>query len=240
MLEKRDTLMVVEDDPVTRSMIAGYFTREGFNVLQAASASECRGLARSRKVDLIFLDIQLPDGSGLALAQEIRVASPVGIIFVTQQDSETDRIIGLELAADDYVTKPVNLRELLARSRALLRRRALERGSPRRSSIVSMGPLLLDFTRRELALRNGEPIRLTRAEFDLLAALIEADGRPLERDYLIEVVSNRDQAGDLRTVDSLVARLRRKMGPAHESGADIILTVPGIGYKLGVPVSAEI
>ncbi len=217
-------------------MVAGYFTREGFSVFEAASAGECKTLLRTKKFDLIFLDIHLPDGSGLVLAQEIRATSPVGIIFVTQQDGDVDRIVGLELAGDDYVTKPVNLRELLARSRALLRRRALERGSRRRGSIVSLGSLLLDFTRRELAQRNGEPIRLTRAEFDLLAALIEADGRPLGRDYLIEVVSNRDQMGDLRTVDSLIARLRRKMAPVHGSAAEVIVTVPGVGYKLGVAV----
>ncbi|HYD71481.1 response regulator transcription factor [Azospirillum sp.] len=233
----RARLIVVEDDPVTRSMIASYFAREGFLVDEAANGGECRQLMRRTKPDLLLVDIHLPDGSGLQLAQEIRAESAVGIIFVTQQDSETDRIVGLELAGDDYVTKPVNLRELLARTRALLRRRTLERGTPRRNSIVAFGPWLIDLTRRELAVRDGAVIQLTRAEFDLLAALAEADGRPLSREYLIEVVSNRTLAGDLRTVDTLVGRLRRKLVPADD-GQPVIVTVPGIGYKLGAKTEA--
>lgn len=232
MTSERPHLIVVEDDPVTRSMVAGYFSREGFSVHEAGSALECRALLKSKTVDLVFIDIQLPDSNGLSLAQEIRATSPVGIIFVTQRDSETDRVVGLELAGDDYVTKPINLRELLARARALLRRRTLERDVSR-APVASVGPWLLDMTRRELATRNGEPIRLTRAEFDLLAALVDANGRPLSRDYLSEVVSNRSLTGDSRTVDTLVARLRRKLVP-DEHGTSVIVTVPGIGYKLGV------
>lgn len=228
----RARLIVVEDDVVTRSMIARYFTREGFFVEEAGSIGECRSLLKQGPADLVFVDIYLPDGSGLILAQELRAASPVGIIFVTQHDCDTDRIVALELAGDDYVTKPVNLRELLARTRALLRRRALEYSAARRSAIIVIGPWLVDLTRREVATCNGEPIHLTRAEFDLLAALVEADGRPLSRDYLIEVVSNRTLLGDLRTVDSLVARLRRKL--VLDDGMLIIVTVPGVGYKLGL------
>lgn len=214
-------------------MIARYFAQEGFLVEEAGTAAECRSLLMQKKVDLLFIDIHLPDGSGLELAQEIRAESTVGIIFVTQRDNEADRVIGLELAGDDYVTKPINLRELLARARALLRRRALEQNASRRNAIISFGSWQLDLIRRELAVSNGEPIRLTRAEFDLLAALVEANGRPLSRDYLIEVVSNRDASGDRRTVDTLVARLRRKLVPP-DGVADVIVTVPGFGYKMGV------
>jgi two-component system torCAD operon response regulator TorR len=231
--ETRARLMVVEDDPVTRSMIANYFAREGFAVDEAGSGGECRQLLRQTRPDLVFLDIHLPDDSGLALAQEIRAGSPAGIIFVTQRSDETDRVVGLELAGDDYVTKPVSLRELLARSRALLRRRGIERVSARRESVIAFGTWLLDLTRRELAVRDGEVVQLTRAEFDLLAALAEADGRPLSRDYLAEVVSNRGLGGDPRSVDTLVARLRRKLTPGMD-GQPVIATIPGIGYKLGV------
>lgn len=231
-------LIVVEDDPVTRSMIASYFSREGFEVEEAASGNECRAVLRRRKADLLFVDIHLPDGNGLDLAQEIRAHSAVGIIFVTQRDTETDRVVGLELGGDDYVTKPINLRVLLARARALLRRRALERRSARRSSVITFGPWILDLTRRELAVQDGDPIQLTRGEFDLLAAIVEAGGRPLGRDYLVEVVSNRNLASDPRTVDSIVARLRRKLGPAPD-GSVVIVTVPGIGYKLGITTDQE-
>lgn len=229
---QRPRLILVEDDPVTRSMIATYFAREGFEVGEAGSRADCRLLLKRSRPDLIFIDIHLPDGSGLELAQEIREETAAGIIFVTQKDSETDRVVGLELAGDDYVTKPVNLRELLARARALLRRHQRLRDAPGRSTVVVLGPWLLDLTRRELAVQDGSAIRVTRAEFDLLAALVEADGRPLSRDYLIEVVSNRTLGGDLRTVDTLVARLRRKMVMAD--GSSPIVTVPGIGYKLGI------
>ncbi len=226
-------LVVVEDDAVTRSMIARYFQGEGFDVAEAATGAECRRALKQRPADLVFVDIQLPDGDGFDLAREIRAGSAVGIIFVTQKDSEVDRILGLELAADDYVTKPVNLRELLARARSLLRRRELERGAARERSVITFESWLLDQTRRELATRDGVPVRVTRGEFDLLAALVLANGRPLSRDYLIEVISNRDtEVGD-RTVDALVARLRRKLR-TPEGSVPVIVTVTGIGYKLGV------
>jgi two-component system torCAD operon response regulator TorR len=233
---QRDRLIVVEDDPVTRSMIASYFSGEGFDVEEAATAAEGRQAMKRRGADLIFIDIQLPDGDGFTLASEVRAESPVGIIFVTRRDTEIDRVLGLEIAGDDYVTKPINLRELLARSRSLLRRRRMERGAAaRRRSTVTFAGCVLDLTRRELSAHDGSPIRLTRGEFDLLAALVEADGRPLSRDYLIEVVSNRDGDVDERTVDALVARLRRKL----EAGANenpVIVTVVGVGYKLGVHI----
>ncbi|WP_052120792.1 response regulator [Inquilinus limosus] len=236
---RRDRLIVVEDDPVTRSMIARYFADEGFDVEEAATGAECRRALKRTPADLLFIDIQLPDGDGFELAREIRSTSAVGIIFVTQKDSEVDRVVGLELAGDDYVTKPVKLRELLARSRALLRRRGLERDAARHSNtVITFESWLLDQTRRELTTRDGTPVRVTRGEFDLLAALVQANGRPLSRDYLVEVVSNRDtEVGD-RTVDALVARLRRKL-QAPAGGPPVIVTVTGVGYKLGVRTDAR-
>lgn len=235
---ERVKLIVVEDDPVARSMIANYFTKEGFQVKEAETLQACRQLLKQQPADILFIDIHLPDGSGLVFAQELRQISRAGIIFVTQRDSETDRVVGLEMAGDDYVVKPVNLRELLARTRSLLRRRQFEEQAPRRNPVILFGQWLMDLTRREVAAQQGEPIRLTRAEFDLLAALVEADGRPLSRDYLIEVISNRDVTGDLRTVDSLIARLRRKLVAAPDTAVPdpvvVIQTVPGIGYKLGI------
>ena len=187
--DRRERLIVVEDDPVTRAMICGYFADHGFAVEEAATGAECRHALRRGKADLLFVDIQLPDCDGLDLAKEVRARSDAGIIFVTRRDSEIDRILGLELAGDHYVTKPVNLRDLLARARSLLRRKAIDREAARQRAIVSFGCWMLDLVRRELMISDGTPVPLTRAEFDLLAAIVDADGRPLTRDYLIEVIS---------------------------------------------------
>lgn len=228
----RERLVIVEDDPVTRAMIAGYFSDQGFRVEEAETLAEARRVVRRMKPELIFLDVVLPDGDGFELAKELQGFSDAGIIFVTRRDTDIDRIVGLELAGDHYVTKPVNLRDLLARTRSLLRRRKIERETARRSTTVTFGPFMIDLLRRELATINGDPIRLTRGEFDLLAALVDSNGRPLSRDYLIEVVSNRHSEVDARTVDALVARLRRKLLGGNEPG--VIATVSGIGYKLGI------
>jgi len=234
----RPSLVVLDDDPVTRSMIVRYFANNGFEVQEAASAADCRAILRHGMVDLIFVDIHLPDANGIVFAQEIRADSPVGIIFVTQQDSEVDRVVGLESAGDDYVTKPINLRELMARSRAFLRRRKLDSMPSDRRTVVTFGSYILDLTRRELSIASGEKITLTRGEFDLLAALVEADGRPLYRDFLAEVVSSRSGEGDTRTVDSLVSRLRRKLDPVACGGSPII-TVTGVGYRFGVAIDSD-
>jgi two-component system torCAD operon response regulator TorR len=228
--QRRDRLIVVEDDPVTRAMIAGYFAEHNFEVAEAASCAECRQALKRGRTDLIFIDVQLPDGDGFDLAREIQAVSQAGIIFVTRRDTEVDRILGLEVAGDHYVTKPINLRDLLARARSLLRRRTIERDAASAATTVVFGGWIIDLVRRELAALDGSPIHLTRAEFDLLAALVGADGRPLSREYLIEVVSNRQSDVDVRTVDALVARLRRKLVGGRDQA--VIATVTGIGYKL--------
>lgn len=225
----RERLIVVEDDPVTRTMLVGYFSENNFDVVGAGSCAECRQALRTR-TDLVFLDVQLPDGDGFELAKEIQAASNAGI-FVTRRDTDVDRILGLEVAGDHYVTKPINLRDLLARARSVLRRRSLDRKAARHHTSIAFGDCIIDLTRRELLGNDGKPVALTRAEFDLLAALVGADGRPLSRDYLIEVVSNRQADVDIRTVDALVTRLRRKL---IGRGTPVIATVTGVGYKLAL------
>lgn len=233
----RERLVIVEDDPVTRAVIAGYFVDQGFQVQEAETIAQARLTVRRFKPELIFIDVVLPDGDGFELARELQSVSDAGIIFVTHRDADIDRIVGLELAGDHYVSKPVDLRDLLARTRSLLRRRKIERDTARRSTTAVFGPFIMDLLRRELATVNGDPIRLTRGEFDLLAALVESDGLPLSRDYLIEVVSNRYGDVDARSVDALVARLRRKLADAGTSG--VIVTLSGIGYKLGMPIERD-
>jgi two-component system torCAD operon response regulator TorR len=210
-------------------MIADYFAEHHFDVVEAGNCAECRQAMRST-TDLVFIDVQLPDGDGFELAKEVQAASNAGIIFVTRRNTDVDRILALEVAGDHYVTKPIDLRELLARARSLLRRRTLDREAARARNTSLFGDWVIDLVRRELSGLDGRPIHLTRAEFDLLAALVGADGRPLSREYLIEVVSNRQTDADVRTVDALIARLRRKLIGGSEQ--PVIATVTGIGYKL--------
>lgn len=224
----RKRLIVVEDDPVTRAMLAGYFAENHFDVVEASGCAECREALKAG-ADLVFIDVQLIDGNGFDLAKDVQAMSSAGIIFVTQRNTDVDRILGLELAGDHYVTKPINLRELLARARSVLRRRTIEREAARTRNSIPFSNWIADLTRREVTTLDGRPVALTRAEFDLLAALIGAEGRPLSRDYLIEVVSNRHEDVDVRTVDALVARLRRKLVGGSQP---LIATVMGIGYKL--------
>lgn len=225
---QRERLVIVEDDPVTRTMLVDYFAENNFEVVGAGSCAECRQALRAR-TDLVFIDVHLPDGDGFELAKEVQSLSNAGIIFVTRRDTDVDRILGLEIAGDHYVTKPINLRDLLARARSVLRRRSIERKAARNRNSIAFGDWIIDLTRRELTGSDGKPVALTRAEFDLLAALVGADGRPLSRDYLIEVVSNRQTDVDVRTVDALVARLRRKL---VGDGTPVISTITGVGYKL--------
>ncbi|WP_309500869.1 MULTISPECIES: response regulator transcription factor [Bradyrhizobium] len=227
---RRQQLMVLEDDPVTGQMIAAYFSEHAFDVTVVDSCKRCRELLRNRAPDLLFVDIQLPDGDGIELAQEIRAASQVGIIFVTRRNSDADRIRGLEAAGDHYVTKPIDLRDLLARSRSLLRRRTSDGPAPAAASTIRFRDWTIDLVRRELTAPEDMQINLTRGEFDLLAALVDARGRALTREYLIEVISNRHAEVDIRTVDALVARLRRKL--ISRSERPVIATVTGVGYKL--------
>ncbi|WP_342363959.1 response regulator transcription factor [Terrarubrum flagellatum] len=227
-----ERVLLVEDDPVTRGLVGGYFTDQGFQVTEAATFAEGLRCVRQSRPDLALLDVVLPDGDGFELARQIQAISEAGIIFITRRDSDVDRIVGLELAADHYVTKPINLRDLLARARSVLRRKAIDRDAARRKTALTFGRYLIDFLRRELATSDGDPIRLTRGEFDLLAALVDANGRALSREYLIEVISNRGENTDIRSVDALVARLRRKLS----DDTPVIETVTGFGYRLGVSI----
>jgi two-component system, OmpR family, torCAD operon response regulator TorR len=235
MTSTRQRLLVIEDDPITRTMIATYFAREGYQVDAVGSIAAAQAAWHRHQADLLLVDIHLPDGDGLAFAQAIRRFSAAGIIFVTSRDSDRDRVLGLELVGDDYVTKPLNLRELLARARSLLRRRDLDAKLVPERTAIRFGRWLIDLTRRELAECNGGVVRLTRGEFDLLAALVTSRGRTVTRDYLVEVISNRGGDGSERSVDALIARLRRKL-ESDPHAPTLIRTVPGSGYRLDAEI----
>ena len=222
-------ILVVDDDPVGRQTLAAYLRKENHRVSEADSGEAMRRVFASGDVAVVMLDINLPGEDGLSLLRELRRQSEVGVIMVTGRDDDVDRIVALELGADDYVTKPYNMRELLPRTKNLARRVAAARLVRGDEAIQYFSGFEMDIPHWSLKGLDGDEIRLTRAEFELLATLVSHRGRILTRDALIDHVSRRDRDPLDRTVDVLVGRLRRKI---EKDPADprLIVTVHGIGY----------
>ena len=226
MAEMERTLVIVEDDPSIADLLDLYLRENGFRVLQASSGERGLELIQQHRPALVLLDIGLPGIDGFEVCRRVRAASNVPVLFLTARDGEIDRILGLELGADDYVTKPFSPREIVARVKAILRR-----GQPDTrpaSDVLHIGDEYeVDLTRREA--RHGvEVVALATREFDLLAHLARNQGIALTRQQLLDSVWGADFYGDDRTVDVHVRQLRKKLGP------DLPLaTVWGIGYRLG-------
>lgn len=228
-------VLVVEDDVVTRSKLAGYFQKEGYTVSEAQSGAEMRHILQNNHVDLVMLDINLPSEDGLMLTRELRSQSDIGIILVTGRTDSIDKIVGLEMGADDYVTKPFELRELLVRVKNLLWRIALARAGGAKGQeadnedhIVRFGDWTFDIHRRALS-RNGEPVKLTKAEYELLVALSSYPNQVLSRDRILNMISHRVDAPNDRTIDVLIRRMRAKM-EFDPKNPQIFVTVHGEGY----------
>lgn len=231
-------VLVVEDDPGLRVLMTRALQQNGFAVFQARSGSEMWNSLEQRPVDLILLDIMLPGQSGIDLCRELRARSDTPIIFVSAKGDETDRVIGLELGADDYIPKPFGTRELLARIRAVLRRRPSSNDpNQAREEKVRFAGWTVDLRRRSVFSPSGASIDLTGAEFDLLASFIGSPQRILGRDRLIEL--SRVRLGDAsdRSIDVLVSRLRRKLSNAGQPAP--ITTVRGVGYMLTADVTHD-
>jgi two-component system torCAD operon response regulator TorR len=228
-------LLLVEDDPVTRRRMAEYFRNEGFLVSEAQNGSDMRRMLGDRNVDLVLLDLNLPGEDGLSLARRLRVTDDVAIIMVTGRDEDVDRIVGLEVGADDYVTKPFHPRELLARVKNVLRR-THDRSSPiTGSGCRRFAGWVLDLDQRRLTSAAGEPMELTRAEFDLLTLFVSEPERMFSRDWLLPRVAHREWSPQDRTIDVLVRRLRQKL-EQDAKAPQIIRTVHGEGYRFAVRV----
>jgi two-component system, OmpR family, torCAD operon response regulator TorR len=234
-LSRRQHLLVVEDDPAVLSLFVAYLEKDGYQVTGATTAASAEALVKKQEFDLILLDLGLPDEDGLVVARRIRASSAVPLVFVTQRTGEADKIAGLELGADDYITKPFNPRELSARIRNILAR--TDRGSlrPGVKDVVHFGGWALDLGRYTLTDGGGNPIPLTRAEFDVLKSLLLASGRAVTRDALLDAIRAKNPEGSDRIIDVLVSRLRRKL-EAREVAPKVIVTVLGVGYRIGVPV----
>ncbi|USD31604.1 MULTISPECIES: two-component system response regulator TorR [Vibrio] len=228
-------VLVVEDDAATRSKLVGYFQNEGYQVSEAESGEQMRDTLQNHAVDLVMLDINLPGEDGLMLTRELRSQSDIGIILVTGRTDSIDKIVGLEMGADDYVTKPFELRELLVRVKNLLWRISAVRSADELSeqkkddgNIVRFAEWTFDVQRRALS-KNGEPVKLTKAEYELLVALSSYPNQVLSRERILNMISHRVDAPNDRTIDVLIRRMRAKM-EFDPKNPQIFVTVHGEGY----------
>jgi two-component system OmpR family response regulator len=232
-------ILVVDDQQEICDLVREYLTDEGFRVTTANDGAGLREAIAREAIDLVILDLVLPGEDGLQLAQELRRQSHVGIIMLTGRGDTVDRIIGLEMGADDYLSKPFHLRELLARVRSVLRRgsmRAAEQSVPRPR--IRFAGWTLDLASRELLSPGGEDVKLTTGEFELLAAFVNHANQVLSRDRLLDLSRHREAGPFDRTIDVQVGRLRKKLEDDPKNPT-MIKTVRGGGYIFTSPVESE-
>ncbi|MGP0031681.1 MAG: response regulator transcription factor [Acidimicrobiales bacterium] len=219
------TIIVIEDDPHIADLVDLYLRRDGFRVLLAPDGDRGLELVKQEDAAIVILDVGLPGRrDGFDVCREIRSRQDTPVLFLTARDDEVDRILGLELGADDYLVKPFSPRELVARVRAILRR---TQGAAKEQEVIAIGDLEVDLRRRE-ARCGGEVVDLANREFDLLSFLSQNAGLALSRQQLLDGVWGADWYGDVRTVDVHVAQLRKKLGDSLP-----LATVWGVGYRLG-------
>jgi DNA-binding response OmpR family regulator len=236
---RSSTVLVVDDEPDIRSVICRACQREGMRVHEAATAEEAFEAMEAVRPDLVVLDLSLPGTNGLDVCREIRRSDPaVPIIIVTARSEEIDKVIGLELGADDYVTKPFGVRELVARIRANLRKADVRRATeaqidPPSERAVQVGPLLIRLAAREVTL-GGRPVTLTRTEFDILQTLAEHMGHVLSREQIVERVWGFTSEGSDRLVDAHIRNLRHKL-ERNARRPELLMTVRQVGYRLVPP-----
>jgi two-component system, OmpR family, response regulator RegX3 len=228
----RRTILLVEDEESIVEPLAAALAREGFDAHPVRTAAEALELVPTLAPDLVLLDVMLPDGSGFEVLRELRRESGVPVVMLTARGEEADRVVGLELGADDYVVKPFSAREVAARIRAVLRR--VDDGRPTETrSALEVGELRLDPARREV-LVAGEPVELARKEFDLLELLMREAGSVVTRERLIEEVWDTNWFGSTKTLDVHVAAVRKKLGD-DPSSPRYLHTVRGVGFRFASP-----
>jgi DNA-binding response OmpR family regulator len=220
------SILIVDDEPKITRLVADYLEAAGFATVSARSGDEALMRARTQPPDLVVLDLGLPGIDGLDVTRALRRIGDVPIIMLTARDDETDRIIGLELGADDYVTKPFSPRELVARVRAVLRRRS----AVGEAEVLRSGDLLLDVPRMRVT-RSGEPVELTATEFALLSAMARQPGRVFTRSQLLDAIHGVAFESYERAIDAHVKNIRRKLEPSPRQPR-YLQTVYGVGYRL--------
>jgi two-component system OmpR family response regulator len=237
-METSPHILVVDDDREIRDLVAKFLTRHGCRVTAVADGKEMRRALADRRIDLVVLDLMLPGEDGLSLCRRLRAESDLPVIMLTAMREDIDRIIGLELGADDYLPKPFNPRELLARIRAVLRRTGAVTPRGEANASLRFAGWRLEPGGRRLVAPDGREAELTGGEFDLLLAFAERPGRVLSRDQLLDLTHRRETAPFDRSIDSQVSRLRRKIEP-NPSRPALIKTVRSGGYVFTPVVERE-
>jgi len=218
-------ILIIDDEPAITNLVSAYLKPEGYEVFTAEDGNAGLKAARAFKPNLIILDVMLPGIDGIELLSRLRRESDVYVILLTARTDETDKIVGLSVGADDYVTKPFSPRELVARVKAALRRIESGAGSSGEGTVMSFKHILIDVGARKVTL-NDNPIELTAIEFDLLKTLAENRGRVLSREQLLEKVWGGEYFGEMRVVDVHLGHVRQKLG-----SDELIATVRGVGYR---------
>jgi two-component system response regulator RegX3 len=227
--DKRVNILLVEDEESFVDALTIGLDREGFDVAIARDGQQAMALFGTETFDLVLLDLMLPKMSGLDVCRQIRASSEVPIIIVSAKGEEVDMVLMLEIGADDYVTKPYRLRELVARRRAVLRRRETHENLPASDDEIQLGPIRMDIDARRCYV-NGEEIKLRKKEFALLRLLLENPGRVLTREVLIDRIWGSDYVGDTKTLDVHIKRLRTLIED-NPKNPEHITTVRGVGYR---------
>jgi two-component system response regulator RegX3 len=230
-------ILVADDEPSVRDSVGYALTQEGFDVTAAVDGDDAASkLGEGIPFDLLILDIMMPGPSGLDICRDVRSRSVVPIIVLTAKDAEVDKVVGLEVGADDYMTKPFSVRELLGRVRAQLRRRELDRSPLAQAVKIEAGPVAIDLVRHVATVR-GEPVNLTRSEFQLLRLLVGRPGEVFPRRQIMEELWQTEFEGDERACDVHISNLRQKV-ERDPQNPELVLTVRGVGYKFdGSPIA---
>ena len=224
-MEDRPRLLVVDDDPELRELITVYLTKQGYDIVAVADGVEMDQALVADQIDLVILDLMLPGEDGLSIAKRLKQDTDTPIIIVSAQGEDVDRIVGLEVGADDYIAKPFNPRELLARVRAVMRR---ARGKGSEGATVAFGDYRLDLNAHRLS-KGGEPVALTSGELDLLGILVRYPNRVLDRDRILDLLTGAERSPFDRSIDVRITRLRSKIEP-NPGSPTYVRTVWGKGY----------
>lgn len=227
-LQKKHHVLVVEDDDIMQTIVANFLGQEGYDITGVSTGKGMFAVFNEHSIDLILLDLNLPDEDGLSLARHVRARSSVPIIIITSRTDMDDRLAGLDIGADDFLTKPFDPRELVLRVRNVLRRtNKLDQASHKG---IVFGDWIINIAARTLTTSVGEDMALTAGEFNILSALVQAAGRVLSRDNLLDAIIRDDKPPSDRMVDVFISRLRKKI-EANTRKPAYIITVPGYGYK---------